>query len=193
MRDLSVSYTPAPLLPCISILCVHCQITIHLYVLERSKRKFSHNFSQSTVLQWSQCSVIQLKWFFSWIQTGVSSSGLSPDQRRGGAVKHVLVTERQRRERPQQKNDSVPSLPSGPATVPTANERSIFGLTQIMFFFFLLGPKHNYCWCRVRPVVSYTNPPPQKKGLLLLIKTTVQINSSQKHQLLSIMENHREP
>ena len=96
----------------------------------------------------------------------------------------------------QKKYYTVPSLPSGPVTVPTANERNNSGLTQIMF---LLGPGHKFTavdtfFLQFRPFpfasISPATPPvplPEHE-LLSTVTTAVQVNSSTKHQLRSLMK-----
>lgn len=108
----------------------------------------------STAQKLPHCSVIQLKLFFSPIQMRVLPSALPPDQRCGGLLSmyySLWVVCHKETARPHQtKYYTVPSLPSGPETFPTANKRNTFGLTQIMF----LRPRHkNYWWWNVLPVV----------------------------------------
>lgn len=97
----------------------------------------------STALKSSHCSVIQLKLFFSPIQMRAILPALPPDQRRGGLLSMYyslwVVCHKETAKPHQKKYYSVPSLPSGPVTFSTANERNTFGLTQIMF---LPGPTH---------------------------------------------------
>lgn len=91
----------------------------------------------STAQKLSHCSVIQLKLFFSPIQMRVLPPALPPDQRCGGLLSmyySLWVVCHKETARPHQtKYYTVPSLPSGPETFPTANKRNTFGLTQIMF------------------------------------------------------------
>ncbi len=128
----------------------------------------------STAQKLSHCSVIQLKLFFSLIQMRVLPSALPPDQRCGGLLSmyySLWVVCHKETARPHQtKYYTVPSLPSGPETFPTANKRKYFWFDTNNVY---ATQTQNYWWWHVLPVV-YMVPfchQPKKKIAVTAVTT----------------------